>query len=419
MRGAKWASLCALALATCGPTTAALSGPPVSAPGERAPPAPLVAAPPTSAAEASNRFGFDLYARARVPHANLIFSPASVAVALAMASAGARGETLTQMSRVLRMEALPDPHRSFGDLVASLNDRDGKDGVVLRVANRLWGQRGQAFEPDFLALLQKRYGAPLGQVDFISAREAAAKAINDWVNAETHHRIANLIDPGDLDDATALVLTNAVYFKGRWESPFDKRATQDGDFASASGTVAVPTMHKLGSYSYAKVDGAQIVDLPYRGGLSMLIVLPDEVDGLSAIEGRMGRFYESWTEGLSKGRVLVDLQVPRWKARSHVVLNDKLIAMGMLLAFGANADFSGITDSPRLSIEDVIQAAFVEVGEEGTEAAAATAVSFHYASDDGPLTPPVVFHADHPFLYLIRDPESGTVLFIGRVVDPR
>ena len=233
------------------------------------------------AATASNHFGFDLYARAKIPDRNVICSPASASIALTMASAGARGKTQAEMTRVLHLDAqtLAAAHLSFANLLAELNGRNGKHGVALSVANRLWGQRDLQFRSDFLSLLAERYHAPLEQLDFLRDSEAARLTINEWASRETHGRINDVIPPGVFNPMTRLVLTNAVYFKGKWEKSFSEASTFDGPFLTPHGKVTAKLMSQEEDFAYAQADGAQILELPYAGGLSMIVVLPTPPTG--------------------------------------------------------------------------------------------------------------------------------------------
>ena len=377
------------------------------------------ASTPAGATMAVNRFGFDLYGRIKADDQNLICSPASAAVALSMASGGARSETEAEMLRVLHVEptSKADSQASFGHLLAALNGRDGKDGLILRVSDRLWGQRGFSFESSFLDTLGGRYHAPLERVDFAGATEQARLTINEWAAKETHDRIRNLLKAGDVDDDTRFVLTNAVYFKGAWEQPFSPRMTRDLPFAGAGGRVQVRMMAQEGTFGYTRGGGAQLLELPYRGGLSMIVVLPDDEDGLPSVERAIGGRYDDSIAALRPA--LVDLQLPRWTFSSRIELNAPLIALGMPRAFSrATADFSGMTHEQALHLQTAVQAAFVDVDEVGTEAAAATAVVGGLDSEEAPRPKPIVFHADHPFLFLIRDRATGAVLFLGRVASP-
>jgi serine protease inhibitor len=366
------------------------------------------------ATAASNAFGFDLYARLKQDGDNLICSPFSAAVALNMASAGARGKTRAEMLNVLHVDPqrAAETHASFGGLLAALNGRDGTDGVALHVADRLWGQSGIGFNPDFLALLRESYGAPLETVDFANATRAARTAINHWVAAQTHDRIPEIVGEGDLNAMTRLVLTNAVYFKGKWDKPFKGRSTRPHLFTGVSGAADVPMMAQEESFAYARDGDVQLVELRYRGDLSMVVVLPDGAGDLPAVERKLTRHYADWLGALRPA--LVDLWLPRWTFRSRLDLGAPLGRAGMGLAFTSGADFSGTSDVP-LFIDKVVQEAFIEVNETGTEAAAATAIMEQELSEMEPRVKPRTFHADHPFLYLIRDRKTGAVLFLGRV----
>ena len=374
----------------------------------------LDASTPEGATAASNAFGFDLYARLQQDGDNLICSPLSAAVALNMASAGARGATRAEMLSVLHVDPqrAPETHASFGALLAAMNGRDGTGGVMLHVADQLWGQSGFSFNRDFLALLRDSYRAPLETVDFAHAPGDAATAMNHWVAAQTHDRIPQIVGKDGLPPTTRLVLTNAVYFKGKWDRPFAESNTRPRLFAGVSGGAYVPMMAQQGSFRYAHEGSVQVLELTYGGDLSMVVVLPDDPADLPAVERKLARNYADWLAALRP--TLVDLWLPRWTFRSRLDLGAKLEAAGMRLAFSSAADLSGIGDGP-LSIDKVLQEAFIEVNETGTEAAAATFVGAVAVSLHVPVEEPKIFHADHPFLYLIRDRKTGAVLFLGRV----
>jgi len=371
----------------------------------------------TTAARASNGFGFDLFARVRLAGGNVIFSPASVAIALGMAQAGARGETAAEMAKTLHVDLIADAPGALGGLLAVANGLDGKEGLEVHVADEVWGQQGMAFEQDYLALLQKDFGAPVATVDFAGASGEAAGAINAWAAAKTHDRIPTIIDH-PLNPMTRLVLTNAIYMKGKWQVPFPKAATKTEDFHTPARTVKVPMMTRHDEMAYASVDGVQVVELPYRGGLSMMVALPDAKDGLSAVEAQLARRYEGWRSALKSGRSEVDLKLPRWTMTWSAELTVPLQAMGMARAFAMSADFSGIYRPGGLAIASVLHKAFVEVNEEGTEAAGVTAIGVVLTSAVIRQGPVPVFHADHPFLYVIRERTTDAVLFMGHVVDP-
>jgi serpin B len=374
----------------------------------------LDASTPEGATAASNAFGFDLYARVKRDDSTLICSPFSAAVALNMASAGARGPTREQMLRVLRVDPqhAAETHASFGGLLGQLNARNRTGDVELHVADRLWGQSGVLFRPDFLALLRDSYRAPLEAVDFANAPEVARTAVNKWVSAQTHDRIPEILGAGDVDRSTRLVLTNAVYFEGDWENPFDDRATRPRLFSGGSGGRYVPIMAQEDSFAYLRDGDIQVIELTYRGDLSMVVVLPDGAGDLPAVERKLADHYAGWVGALR--RAPVDLWLPRWTSRSRLDLRVPLQAAGMRLAFTPDGDFSGTSEVP-LFIDKVAQEAFIAVNERGTEAAAATAVIETTVSEEQSLVKPKIFHADHPFLYLLRDRKTGAVLFLGRV----
>jgi serpin B len=375
-------------------------------------------------ARSSNAFGLDLYQRLRARGGNLAVSPASVTTALAMAWGGARGPTAGEMQRVLRFEDPPAATmESAGRLVAALTD-PGRP-LTVRIANRLFGEQHYRFEPAYLAATRGAFGAALEPLDFRTATEPARARINGWVERETERRITSLVPPGGIDAETRLVLVNAIYFLGDWAEPFRREATRPAPFFAAGTTRKdVPTMHQRGFLRFAERDGLKALELPYKGGrLSMLVVLPDRVDGLPALEASLGpRTLEPLVGSLAPQAVDVALPVFEVNPPGSLSLGDALVAMGMALAFDRDrADFTGIASPPdprdRLHIGAVFHKAFVRVDEKGTEAAAATAVTMPRASA-APPAKPAVFRADHPFLFFLRDHATGLVLFMGRVADP-
>jgi serpin B len=373
--------------------------------------------------EGNNRFALELHSRLAKQPGNLFYSPASLSMALAMTSAGARGETAAEMARVLHLPADRDGlHDAFAALRKGLHETGSgaKGSIQLRLANRLWGQRGYDFLPDFLALTRESYGAELAEVDFVHEAEQAREAINAWVAEKTEGKIVDLIPPGMLDDLTRLVLTNAIYFKGSWSRPFPKAATRDDTFhVSGDKVVTVPMMFKNDDVSYRQGDGLKVLELPYgKGELSTVVILPDAVEGLPALETRLtAEDLGRWLGDLRRRKVQVFL--PRFKLTSQFSLGGVLAEMGMGLAFSRDrADFSGISTREKLHVSAVVHKAFVDVNEEGTEAAAATGVMVATRAAMVKQEP-TVFRADHPFLFLIRDTRSGCVLFMGRVVNPK
>jgi serpin B len=382
-------------------------------------------------AKRNNEFALALYAKLRAREGNLFFSPYSISTALAMTYAGARGQTDTEMANVLHFPTVPSAtvpadntfartqfHSLFGTIVKDLSDRGKKDKYELHVANALWGQKGYGFLEEFLQLIKANYDGQLNEVDFIQAAEAARKTINAWVEDKTNNKIKDLISKGTLDKMTRLVLTNAIYFKGNWEKQFNKDRTKDAPFTLLSGEkVDAPMMNQKAEFKYMETEDFQALELPYVDDeLSMVILLPRQFDGLPEFEKELAiENLSEWLGKLHKCEVIVS--VPKFEMTSQFGLASVLKSMGMIDAFSlGRADFSGMNGKKDLFISAVIHKAYVDVNEEGTEAAAATAVTMKMTSV-GPTRMPV-FRADHPFLFLIRDNVSGSILFIGRVVNP-
>jgi serpin B len=362
-----------------------------------------------------NEFAFDLYARLRENQGNLFFSPSSISTALAMTYAGARGETAAEMARALHFTLPPEAlHAGFEALLKEQNT--DKAGYKLRVANALWGQQGYGFAPDFLKLTQTHYGAGLYEVNFAAAEQARQK-INTWVEKQTQDKIKDLIKPGMVDSSTRLVLTNAIYFKGDWDSPFKKERTRTEPFKlSESNTVQAPLMTQSHDYRYLDGDTFQMLEMPYGSKeMSMVVLLPKKVDGLAELEKTLtADNLGAWLGRLRHREVVVNL--PRFKTTSEFSLKAQLSALGMPQLFQAGkADLSGMNDGKeKLFLSAVVHKAFVDVNEEGTEAAAATGgIAKALAVRVKP-----VFRADHPFVFLIRDTRNGSVLFLGRILNP-
>jgi serpin B len=367
----------------------------------------LLLAVPVDTGAANRAFAANMYTELAKSPGNIIFSPASIQLALAMTAEGARSETETEMRTVLHLP------KEF-DRRALMDIRGGKD-FELRVANKLWGQRGYPFLDAFLEITRKQYDAKLETVDFVAAAEPVRVRINDWVKEKTAGKITNLIPPRALDEYTRLVLTNAIYFKGKWVHEFDKKQTKTQPFfTSGEKSVQAPLMMQNEQLAYAAVDGAQLVSLPYKGKtLEMVLVVPNERDGLPTVEQKLSQL-DKWLGDLGQHDVYVFL--PRFHATLSMSVGEVLGKLGMPLAFSeGRADFSGISSTKDLFISAVIHKAFVDVNEEGTVAAAATAILMS-TSDAAPA--PAVVRADHPFLYFIRNVKTGQILFMGRVADP-
>ncbi len=372
-------------------------------------------------------FAVDVHRRlaADTDTANLVFSPASIAFALAMTRNGAKDVTASEMDAVLHAPSIEELNARLNDIDLALDTRSGKrvvgrdlrETVQLSLANALWLQDGTPFEAAFLDTLARFYGAGANLVDYEGDAEGARETINAWVATETRDKIPDLIPEGVLDELTRLVLTNAIYLKASWDVKFEEEATRDGSFTTLAGkTVTVPFMAQNLQSAYAEDDGWQAVELPYIGrDLAMTVIVPD------------AGTYPDFERDLTADRLssmlgalepsAVALRLPRWTTRTKAPLKDLLTALGMPAAFDPDrADFSGMTAAAKLFIAAVIHEAFIAVNESGTEAAAATAVMVEDVALA--LPPPVELTVDRPFLYLIRDVPTDTILFLGRVGDP-
>jgi serpin B len=372
-----------------------------------------------SLAGGNTAFALDLYARLSGAPGNLFFSPYSMSTCLGMTYAGARGETETQMGQVLRFSpGQAGVHSAFGELQQQLTDTNNLKGNQLNIANALWTQQGEPFLPSFLKTTTDAYQASVKQADFTIGAGAVVREINDWVAQKTQDRIKDILSPANLDSSTRLVLANAIYFKGRWASLFMTAATRSLPFSvSRTNRASVPLMTQRESVRYMGNDDFQAVELPYIGDqLSMLILLPRQVEGLGQLEKQLTPAFLARTlPQMENQRVTVFL--PRFKLEWRNVLNDTLAEMGMTDAFvPGKADFSGINGTKTFNISVVIHKAWLEVNEEGTEAAAGSVGAMGLS---GPPRPTPVFRADHPFIFLIRDTRSGSLLFIGRMADPK
>jgi serpin B len=356
-------------------------------------------------AAAVNGLAVDLYNKLSIGNdGNLFFSPYSISSALAMTYGGARGETADQMDQVLHFSGQDATHSAFSYLRKTLNNIQQEGHIQLSLANALWPQWDYAFLPDYLALTKKYYGSEIHPVDYKTDAEGARHKINGWVEAQTNDRIQDLIAEGVLSPLTRLVLANAIYFKGDWACQFKPDATRPAPFMlSNETTIDVPMMSQTGDFRLARTDTLQALELPYEGQeLSMRILLPNRGENLSL----------PLPEDLEFREMEVMVQLPRFKLEAEFYLGSTLAALGMPLAFSSQADFSGMDDARNLFIDEVIHKAFIEVNEEGTEAAAATAVGMRTTSM------PPQFVADRPFIFLIRENLTGTILFVGRVTNP-
>lgn len=372
--------------------------------------------------DGGNQFAFDLYEQLRSKDGNLFFSPSSISMALAMTYAGSAGETEAEMAKTLHFEMPKDQvHDEMRALQNYWTTPDKQTGIRLNLANRLWGQQSYEFLPAFLAITREKYGAELARLDFSRANEASEE-INKWVSDQTEGKITDLMSPDALSSVTRLVLTNAVYFKGNWSDPFRKSGTKEEDFhLTATDTIKVPLMHRWAEFRYGAVDDLQILELPYGdGSLSMVVLLPSKKDGLADLEAKLTfQNLQRWLKSV-RHEDEVKVYLPRFKTTTEFMLSGTLQTLGMKSAFASDvADFSGMTESEDVFISAVIHKAFVDVNEEGTEAAAATAVAVVGAAApiNEPKEPPV-FRADHPFVFMIRDNRNDAILFLGRITNP-
>lgn len=371
--------------------------------------------------DGNNAFAVALYGQLRNQSGNLIFSPESISTALAMTYAGARGNTASEMAKTLHF-TLPSNrlHPAMGALLSDLNAPH--EGYQLRVADALWAQQGNTFLDDFLQLMKNDYGAGFNPVDFKDATEAARLTINKWVEQKTNDKIMNMLQPGVLTPQTRLVLTNAIYFKGTRQTQFDKAQTRGEDFhVSQANTIKTLLMHREGPFKYFNGGTFQALELPYKSEeLSMIVFLPNDVSGLSSLEQSLSASNtQLWLRQLAAVPKVI-LTVPKFKMTKQFGLKGALGALGMPQAFEENlANFSGMTLRRDFVMSAVVHEAYIDVNEEGTEAAAATAVVISRAMAVAPIrVQPPIFRADHPFIFLIRDNRSGGILFMGRVTDP-
>ncbi len=417
-----------------GPPASETRSPPAAASTSAKPRAPTPQASPAepsslgarlAAARASNALGFDLYANVRSARGNVALSPLSITSALAMAWVGARGKTAAGMKRTLHLvEGGDDLLPAIAALAAP---SDGP--ATLRVANRLFVEQSYPLLPAYTAAVAAAFQARPEAVDFLHASDAGRARVNAWVERETEGHIKDLIPPAGVNDGTHVVLANAMYFKGQWARPFDESLTSAQPFRKTPwSSTLVPTLYRLGTYSFAATSGVEVIELPYAIGqagqvLAMTVVLPETVDGLAALEARLSpALLDSWTGAT------ISEHVELWLPRVELVpgeplrLGAALRALGMARAFDpAAADFTGIAapSSPddRMVLDDVFHKAFVKIDEEGTVAATATGGEVGL-SGLGPAPAYKQFKADHPFLFFVRDMRTYAILFMGRVSDP-
>ena len=366
-------------------------------------------------------FAFDLYQQLRQADGNLFFSPYSLSTALAMVYAGAKDATRQQMAQVLHFPLDQERlHPAFAQLRAGLDDLRRDGDITMGVANSLWVQEEYPLLREYLTLVRLYYGVSITPLDYRD-RQRACERVNEWVEQKTNGKIKDVLEPSVLNELTRLILVNAIYFKGSWQTSFNTRFTEDLPFhVTTSRSVNAPTMTGTLKARYNQTKSLQILELSYVGGAtSMLVLLPDEIDGLSDLEASLSPAnLTKWGSGMRETKVAVFL--PKFTMTSQHELDQTLQAMGMIDVFKLlQANLAGMTGKPDLHISAVIQKAYVEVNEKGTEATAATTVTTKTLSRGfrSPKEPPT-FRADHPFLFLISENHTGSILFMGRVTDP-
>ena len=370
---------------------------------------------------ANNDFAMDLYGQIRSSSAgkNIFFSSFSVSSALAMVYAGAKGNTKTEMANVLKFSGINtnNVHVGFQKLFKAFNDPT--NNYTLSVANAFFGRKGYPFLQTYLTIVNQYYYALLKNLDFAGNPEASRKFINDWVADNTNQKIKNLLSQGSIDGSTAAVLVNTIYFKGLWKTPFKVKETVSSSFHLATRKTMMTKMMNLAgkNFNYAEVSSlsCKILELPYAGDeVSMYILLPNSINGLAALESQLTSAKLNTAISMMFS-TKVDVSIPKFNMTLKVQLKKMLMAMGMNDLF-RNADLSGIDGTHDLVVSKVVHKAYIDVNEEGTEAAAATAVIIRLTSTFQPKKK--TFKADHPFLFFIREKVTGSILFSGRVVEP-
>jgi len=392
-------------------------------------PIPFVASPEIKAVvEGNNAFALDLYQKLRGQPGNLFLSPFSISTALAMTSAGARGQTEVEMTNVMHLNLPPEKlHPAFRALIARMDRIQRWNRIILKAANSLWCQQDYPFVPEFLKLLRENYSAEAKSVDFKNSPGVAAQEINHWVKEKTDHKIPGGLDPSQLSPPPKLVLCDAIYFKGKWQHQFEEKDTQPGPFhVTTNETVMVPMMHQVAEFkrAFSEDESVEMLELPYSGqDLSMMILLPSppEYAGNSGhndifdLEPKLtADNLHAWLAKLNQADPhKISVRLPRFTTTSSLDLTNELKSLGITSAFDNTADFSGMDGTNYLYLSEVIHKTFVEVNEAGTEAAAVTLV-LAMSKGGGPER----FHVDRPFIFLIRDNGSGSILFLGRIIDP-
>ena len=368
--------------------------------------------------EANNRFAINLYSQYKSEEGNIFFSPFSISTAMAMVYEGAEGKTAKEIKSVFGFPKYDNSRRNqYSDLLSEINKKDKE--YALKTANALWAEQDFNFLDKYLTTVEKYYGGKTTNLDFKNEPDTSRLIINNWVEDKTNNKIKDLLPEGVINPNTRLVLTNAIYFKAKWLTQFDADKTRDMNFrVNPDKSIKVPMMQRTDRksiFNYTQNEDLQILEMPYAGeDLSMLILLPFD-DDIEALENSFTiEKLTEWKKSLRKRRVKI--YIPKFKFETKYFMKNTLSDLGMPTAFTNSADFSGMTGTKDLKIDKVIHQAFIEVNEEGTEAAAATGVTMMKHSKPPP-TP--IFKADHPFIFIIQHNETGNILFMGRVSNPK
>ncbi len=373
----------------------------------------------TDVVEANNQFAFELYSKYKDNEGNIFFSPYSISTALAMTYEGARGKTAEEIQAVFHFPKDANVRRQeFTSIYNQINKPDKQ--YELKTANALWAQKDYKFLDEYFKTIEQYYGGKVTNLDFTGNTENSRITINNWVEEQTNDKIKNLIPPESIDSLTRLVITNAVYFKANWSIQFDAKNTYDQQFKLGfNTTTTAKMMHQTAYFNYSETDEIQILEMDYLGNdLSMLVILPKDGHNIDNVGSTINmEKLNKWKSNIKYERVAVAF--PKFKFEIKYFMKGTLSDMGMPSAFSmADADFSGMTGTRDLFISAVIHQAFVDVNEEGTEAAAATAVVMRTTTAPGKIEQPKIFNADHPFIFIIQDKKTGNILFLGRVTDP-
>ena len=365
--------------------------------------------------DANNQFALELYTElSKNGKENIFYSPYSIFAALGMTYEGAKGETKDEIKSVFHFPEDSTLRPNFAKIYNDINKNE--EDYELRTGNALWVQKDYPFLEDYINIVEKYYGGKVSNLDFVKETEKSRQTINNFIEEQTNGKIKDLIPKGVLDYLTRLVLTNAIYFKGTWQWEFNPKNTEEVDFKiTPTDIVKVPMMYmkpEKAKFNYADLEDLQILELPYKGEkISMLILLPK--DNLEDIQPLTIEKLKEWKSQMKK-ETLDEIYLPKFEFDTKYFMKEILSDMGMPTAFEMDADFSGMDGTKSLYIKEVIHQAYVKVDEKGTEAAAATGVVMELTS----IMPKNIFRADHPFIFIIQQNDTGNILFLGRVNDP-